>query len=54
MKLSTYSLRTGILAQLTILIISAMLLISMALIKIAERDLIQAKLEEIRLIIHAL
>lgn len=54
MKFSTYSLRTGILAQLTILIISAMLLISMALIKIAERDLIQAKLEEIRLLIHAL
>lgn len=54
MKFSTYSLRTGILAQLTILIISALLLISMALIKIAERDLIQAKLEEIRLLIQAL
>ncbi|MBW1888613.1 MAG: hypothetical protein JRI52_09740, partial [Deltaproteobacteria bacterium] len=49
MKLPTYSLRTGILAQLIFLIISAMLLINVVMVKFAERDLIEAKVKTGRL-----
>jgi two-component system, NtrC family, sensor kinase len=39
------SLRTGILAQLTFLILAAMLLINVVMIKLAERDLIRTRLQ---------
>jgi two-component system NtrC family sensor kinase len=48
-----YSLRIGILAQLTFLIIAAMLLINMVMVKFAERDLTQEKLQTGRLLIRA-
>jgi signal transduction histidine kinase len=49
-----YSLRTGILAQLTFLIIAAMLLINVVMAKFAERDLIQAKIHKGRLLVNAI
>jgi len=54
LKLPTYSLRTGILAQLIFLIISAMLLINVVMVKFAERDLIEAKVKTGRFLIQAL
>jgi len=54
LKLPTYSLRTGILAQLIFLIVSAMLLINVVMVKFAERDLIEAKVKRGRLLIQAL
>ncbi len=45
MKTPFYSIRTGILANLTFLIISAMLLINALVIKIIEKDLIQARIK---------
>ena len=53
MKFPVYSLRTGILAQLTFLIIAAMLLINVVMVKFAERDLTQEKLHAGRLLIRA-
>lgn len=53
MKFPVYSLRTGILAQLTFLIIAAMLLINVVMVKFAERDLIQERLQTGRLLIRA-
>ena len=44
MKFPVYSLRIGILAQLTFLIIAAMLLITVVMVKFAERDLTQERL----------
>ncbi|MCP4668278.1 MAG: hypothetical protein GY849_18195, partial [Deltaproteobacteria bacterium] len=45
MRFPFYSLRTGILAQLAILIVSAMLLINVVMVKFAEKDLFRAKLQ---------
>ena len=53
MKFPVYSLRTGILAQLTFLIIAAMLLINVVMVKFAERDLTQERLLTGRLLIRA-
>ena len=53
MKFPVYSLRTGILAQLTFLIIAAMLLINVVMVKFAERDLTQERLITGRLLIRA-
>lgn len=53
MRFPFYSLRTGIVACLTFLILSAMLLINVVMVKFAERDLIDAKVEMGRLLIHA-
>ncbi|MCP4665588.1 MAG: hypothetical protein GY849_04400, partial [Deltaproteobacteria bacterium] len=49
-----YSLRTGILAQLAILIVSAMLLINVVMVKFAEKDLFRAKLQTGRAILGML
>jgi len=49
-----YSLRTGILSLLAILIISAMLLINVVIVKFAERDLLHAKLSTGQLLLHTL
>ena len=54
MKFPVYSLRTGILTQLTFLIVAAMLLINVVMVKFSERDLIRAKADAARLLIHAL
>jgi len=53
LKFPVYSLRTGILAQLTFLIIAAMLLINVVMVKFAERDLTQERLHTGRLLIRA-
>jgi two-component system NtrC family sensor kinase len=53
LKFPVYSLRTGILAQLTFLIIAAMLLINVVMVKFAERDLTQERLHSGRLLIRA-
>jgi len=49
-----YSLRTGIVACLTFLILSAMFLINVVMVKFAERDLIDAKVEMGRILIHTI
>ena len=54
MRLPFYSLRTGILTQLIFLIIAAMLLINVVMVKFSERDLIQAKLDTGKMLIHTL
>ena len=54
MRFSFYSLRTGIVANLAFLIISAMLLINVVMVKFAERDLIQNKIESGRLLLRML
>ena len=54
MRIPVYSLRTGILSNLIFLIISAMLLINVVMVKFQERDLIQARVDTGRLLIHAL
>ncbi len=54
MRFPFYSLRTGIVACLTFLILSAMLLINVVMVKFAERDLIDAKVEMGRLLIHTI
>ena len=54
MRFPFYSLRTGILACLTFLILAAMLLINVVMVKFAERDLIDAKVEMGRLLIHTI
>ena len=54
MRFSINSLRTGILAYLAILILAAMLLINIAMVKFAERDLIKAKLQMGRLLLQIL
>jgi len=45
LKIPVNSLRTGILAQLTFLILAAMLLINVVMIKLAERDLIRTRFQ---------
>ncbi len=54
MGLPRYSLRTGILAQLTLLILAAMLLINVVMVKSAERDLIAAKVRSGHLLVEAI
>ncbi|UCF83319.1 MAG: HAMP domain-containing histidine kinase, partial [Desulfobacteraceae bacterium] len=54
MRFPFYSLKTGILTHLTLLIISAMLLINLVMVKFSERDLIQAKIKTGRLLLHML
>jgi two-component system, NtrC family, sensor kinase len=49
-----YSLKTGVVACLSLLIVSAMLLINVVMIKFAERDLMTAKATSGRLLIHAM
>jgi signal transduction histidine kinase len=53
LRFPVYSLRTGILAQLTFLIIAAMLLINVVMVKFAERDLTREKLHTGRFLIRA-
>jgi two-component system NtrC family sensor kinase len=48
------SLRTGILAQLTFLILAAMLLINVVMVKLAERDLIATRLQSGRLLVRVI
>lgn len=54
MRFPAYSLRTRILSSLTILIISAMLLINVVMMKFSERDLVQAKISTGRVLTRAL
>ena len=54
MQIPLYSLRTGILAHLAFLIVSAMLLINVVMVKFSERDLLQAKINTGRLLLHTL
>ena len=54
MRFPFYSLKTGILTHLAFLIIAAMLLINVVMIKFSEKDLIQAKIEAGRLLLHVL
>ncbi|MBW1721145.1 MAG: HAMP domain-containing protein [Deltaproteobacteria bacterium] len=51
---SFYSLRTGILVELIFLILAAMLLINVVMVKFAERDLIQARVQSSRIVFHAI
>jgi signal transduction histidine kinase len=53
LKIPVYSLRTGIMAELMFLIIAAMLLIDVVIVKFAERDLVNARLDAGQLFIHA-
>jgi two-component system NtrC family sensor kinase len=53
LKIPVKSLRTGILAQLTFLLLAAMLLINVVMIKLAERDLISTRLQAGRLLVQA-
>jgi signal transduction histidine kinase len=53
LKIPFHSLRIGILAQLTFLILAAMLLINVVMIKLAERDLILTRLQAGRLLVQA-
>ena len=54
MRIPVYSLRTGILAHLAFLILSAMLLTNVVMVKFAERDLIRARVNAGRLTLYAL
>jgi two-component system NtrC family sensor kinase len=54
LKIPIYSLRTGIMAQLTFLIVAAMLLIDVVMLKFAERDLVDAKVDAGQLVIYAI
>ena len=54
MRFSFYSLKTGILAYLILLIMSAMLLINAVILKFAERDLISARVKTGSLLLQAL
>ncbi len=54
MRIPLYSLRTGILAELIFLIVAAMLLINVVMVKFAERDLIEARIQASRFFVHAI
>lgn len=54
MRIPVNSLRTGILAQLTFLILAAMLLINVVMVKLAERDLLATRLQSGRLVAQAI
>ena len=53
MKIPIYSLRTGIMAELMFLIVAAMLMIDLVIVKFAERDLVNARLDAGQLFIRA-
>jgi len=53
-RLPFYSLRTGILAQLIFLIVAAMLLINVVMVKMAEKGLIENKVQAGTLLIRAI
>ena len=52
MRFSFYGLRTGIVICLTVLVLSAMLLINVVMIRFAERDLVDARVDMGRLLLH--
>ena len=54
MKFPGFGLRAGILAQLIFLIIAAMLLVNVVMLNFSERDLIQSKIDNGRLMISAI
>ncbi|MBU0735752.1 MAG: hypothetical protein KKG10_16580 [Proteobacteria bacterium] len=54
LRFPIYNLRAGIVACLTFVILSAMLLINVVMVKFAERDLVDARVETGRLLIHAI
>lgn len=54
MKLSLYSIKTGVLANLALLILAAMLLVNVVLLKFEERNLIQARQHTGRLLFRVL
>ena len=54
MRIPFHSLKTSVMAQLALLIISAMLLINVVLIQLAEKHLIQTKLQTGRLLLEML
>ena len=54
MRFPFYSLKTGIVACLSLLIVSAMLLINIVMTRFAERDMIDAKVKTGRLLIHGI
>jgi len=54
LRFPLYSLRTGILAQLTFLIVAAMLLINVVMVKFTERDLTQERLHRGQFLIRAI
>ena len=54
MRFPVYSLKTGILAQLTFLIVVAMLLINVVVVRFAERDLIRARMTGGRMVVFAI
>jgi len=53
LRFSFYSLRTRILTHLAFLILSAMLLINVVMVKLAEKDLVAARARAGRLLVHA-
>lgn len=53
MRIPLHSLRVGILAQITFLILAAMLLINVVMIKLAERDLVWTRIQAGRLLAQA-
>ncbi|MDZ7699296.1 MAG: ATP-binding protein [Deltaproteobacteria bacterium] len=54
MRFPIYSLRTGILAALTVLILLAMFLINVVMLKFSERDLVEARLKTGRLLVRTI
>ncbi len=54
MRIPLYSLRTGVLAHLIFLIVSAMLLINVVMVKFSEKDLIEAKVQTGRLLLKSI
>jgi len=54
LRFPVYSLKTGILAQLTFLIVVAMLLINVVVVRFAERDLIRARITGGRMVVYAI
>ena len=54
MKLPFSGLRAGILTQLVFLVVAAMLMVNVAMLNFSERDLVQAKVNMGKLLIHAL
>ncbi|MFO7602046.1 MAG: ATP-binding protein [Candidatus Desulfacyla sp.] len=54
MRFPFYSLKTGIVACLSLLIVSAMLLINIVMTRFAERDMIDAKVKMGHLLIHGI
>lgn len=53
MRFPIYSLRTGILSSLTVLILLAMFLVNVVMLKFAERDLVEAEIKTGRVLVQA-